>query len=71
MCMRCVQAAAIYITINEITQTVKDDRPFRLSTLFANSIFRNIVIPLLATLGLYCLASLICVRICCALFACI
>lgn len=37
--------------------------PLTVSDLFTNSIFRNIVISILATLGLYIVASLIFVRV--------
>ena len=37
----------------------QDGRPLRIDDVFKNSIFRNIVFSLLATLGLYIIASII------------
>jgi chitin synthase len=47
--------------INNIAQT--SGRPLQFSDIFSNSIFRDIVLSLLATLGLYIVASLIFVSI--------
>lgn len=47
--------------IENIAATIKldDNRPLELGDVFTNPIFRNIVLSLLATLGLYVIASLI------------
>ena len=42
-----------------VDNIIKSDGPLTPDSLFTNSIFRNIVISILATLGLYILASLI------------
>lgn len=51
--------AAFFLAFKGVDNIVKSDGPLTVSSLFTNAIFRNIVISLLATLGLYILASLI------------
>ncbi|KAI8986294.1 glycosyltransferase family 2 protein [Trametes punicea] len=51
--------AAFFLAFKGVDNVVNNSGPLTPDTLFANSIFRNIVISLLATLGLYILASLI------------
>ncbi|KAH8082444.1 glycosyltransferase family 2 protein [Cristinia sonorae] len=51
--------SAFFLAFKGIENIVKTDGPLTPSSLFTNSIFRNIVLSLLATLGLYILASLI------------
>ena len=53
------QIAAFFLAFKGVDNIVKSDGPLTVSSLFTNAIFRNIVISLLATLGLYILASLI------------
>ncbi|KAL1946121.1 hypothetical protein VTO73DRAFT_15248 [Trametes versicolor] len=50
---------AFFLAFKGVDNIIKTDGPLTPSSLFTNSIFRNIVISLLATLGLYILASLI------------
>ena len=56
----CSKFAAFFLAFKGI-QNVESSggKPFSVSDIFTNSIFRNIVISLLATLGLYIIASLI------------
>ncbi|EMD39480.1 glycosyltransferase family 2 protein [Gelatoporia subvermispora B] len=51
--------AAFFLAFKGIDNIVHSSGPLTASDLFTNAIFRNIVISLLATLGLYILASLI------------
>ncbi|KAI0793146.1 glycosyltransferase family 2 protein [Irpex lacteus] len=51
--------AAFFLAFKGIENLAKSDGPLTFSDLFTNSIFRNIVISLVATLGLYIIASLI------------
>ncbi|KAK7455190.1 Chitin synthase 4 [Stygiomarasmius scandens] len=51
--------AAFLLAFKGIDNLVEADNGLHVSNLFANSIFRNIVLSLLATLGLYVIASLI------------
>ncbi|KIP07919.1 glycosyltransferase family 2 protein [Phlebiopsis gigantea 11061_1 CR5-6] len=51
--------AAFFLAFKGIDNIVHSDGPLTVSDLFTNSIFRNIVISLLATLGLYIIASLV------------
>lgn len=51
--------AAFFLAAKGIENIVNTDGPITASSFFTNSIFRNIVVSLLATLGLYILASLI------------
>ena len=57
-----IQIAAFFLAFKGVENVIKSDGPLSADSLFTNSIFRNIVISLLATLGLYILASLIFVR---------
>lgn len=52
-------AVAFVLAFKGIENVAKDTGPLTLGDVFSNSIFRNIVLSLLATLGLYILASLI------------
>ncbi|THU77602.1 glycosyltransferase family 2 protein [Dendrothele bispora CBS 962.96] len=51
--------AAFLLAFKGIDNLVKADNGLNVGSLFTNSIFRNIVLSLLATLGLYIVASLI------------
>nr|VWO98184.1 Uncharacterized protein [Ganoderma boninense] len=51
--------AAFFLAFKGIDNIVKHEGPLTPNSLFTNSIFRNIVISLLATLGLYIIASLL------------
>ncbi|THH31616.1 hypothetical protein EUX98_g2593 [Antrodiella citrinella] len=51
--------AAFFLAFKGIDNIVKSNGPVTPSSLFTNPIFRNIVISLLATLGLYFLSSII------------
>ncbi|KAK7682323.1 Chitin synthase 4 [Cerrena zonata] len=51
--------AAFFLAIKGVQNIIASDGPLTPSSLFTNSIFRNIVISILATLGLYIIASLI------------
>ncbi|KAI0930946.1 Chitin synthase 4 [Taiwanofungus camphoratus] len=51
--------AAFFLAFKGIDNLAKSSGPLTVSDLFSNSIFRNIVISILATLGLYILASLV------------
>ncbi|RPD56704.1 glycosyltransferase family 2 protein [Lentinus tigrinus ALCF2SS1-7] len=51
--------AAFFLAFKGVDNIIKTDGPLTVNSLFTNSIFRNIVISLLATLGLYIAASLI------------
>ncbi|THU75900.1 hypothetical protein K435DRAFT_974654 [Dendrothele bispora CBS 962.96] len=51
--------AAFLLAFKGINNLVKADNGLNVGSLFTNSIFRNIVLSLLATLGLYIVASLI------------
>ncbi|KAI0691142.1 glycosyltransferase family 2 protein [Cerioporus squamosus] len=51
--------AAFFLAFKGIENIQKTDGPLTADSLFTNSIFRNIVISLVATLGLYVAASLI------------
>ena len=60
-----LQVAAFFLAFKGVDNAVHnlaEGAPLTASDLFSNPIFRNIVISLLATLGLYILASLIFVR---------
>ncbi|KAJ3575497.1 hypothetical protein NP233_g1057 [Leucocoprinus birnbaumii] len=52
-------AAAFVLAFKGIENVAHEQGPLTLGDVFTNSIFRNIVLSLLATLGLYILASLI------------
>ncbi|KIK24230.1 glycosyltransferase family 2 protein [Pisolithus microcarpus 441] len=52
--------STIYLAVKGIEEVAAADGSIRATNLFSNSIFRNIVFPLTATLGLYVAASLIC-----------
>ena len=54
-----LQIAAFFLAFKGVDNVIKSDGPLTVNSLFTNSIFRNIVISLLATLGLYIIASLI------------
>lgn len=56
------QFAAMFLAIKGIESVASVDGVLSLSTFFANPLFRNIIISVLATVGLYILASLIFVR---------
>lgn len=57
------QFAAVFLAYKGIENVAKvEGRAIRLSDLFSNHIFRNIVISLAATLGLYLVSSIIFVR---------
>ncbi len=56
------QFAAFFLAFKGIENIQKTDGPLTADSLFTNSIFRNIVISLVATLGLYVAASIIFVR---------
>lgn len=58
-----LQVAAFFLAFKGVDNIVHTNGPLTVSDLFTNSIFRNIVISLLATLGLYILASLIFVSV--------
>ncbi|KAL6300688.1 glycosyltransferase family 2 protein [Sparassis latifolia] len=51
--------AAFFLAFKGIDNVVKSQGPLSVSSLFGNAIFRDIVISLLATIGLYILSSLI------------
>ncbi|KII90552.1 glycosyltransferase family 2 protein [Plicaturopsis crispa FD-325 SS-3] len=51
--------AAILLAVTGIDNVIKSNGPLTANSLFTDSIFRNIVLSLLSTLGLYLLASLI------------
>ncbi|CAL1713774.1 unnamed protein product [Somion occarium] len=51
--------AAFFLAFKGVQNIINADGPLTPSSLFTNAIFRNIVISLLATLGLYILASLV------------
>nr|AZQ26798.1 putative chitin synthase 1 [Ganoderma lucidum]QDK64616.1 chitin synthase [Ganoderma lucidum] len=51
--------SAFFLAFKGIDNIIKTDGPLTPNSLFTNSIFRNIVISLLATLGLYIIASLL------------
>ncbi|OBZ71085.1 Chitin synthase 4 [Grifola frondosa] len=51
--------AAFFLAFKGVDNIIHAEGPLTVSDLFTNSIFRNIVISILATLGLYILASLI------------
>lgn len=53
------QIGAFFLAFKGVENIAHSDGPLTFSDLFTNSIFRNIVISILATLGLYILASLI------------
>lgn len=55
--------AAFFLAFKGIENVENATGPLDLNSLFTNSIFRNIVISLAATLGLYVVASLIFVRL--------
>ena len=57
-----VQISAFFLAFKGIDNIVKAQGPINMNTLFSNAIFRDIVISLLSTLGLYILASLVHVR---------
>ena len=64
LCLLCCarsreQIAAFFLAFKGVENLAKADGPLTVTDLFTNSIFRNIVISILATLGLYILASLI------------
>ncbi|KAI0698106.1 glycosyltransferase family 2 protein [Cytidiella melzeri] len=51
--------AAFFLAFKGVENIAQSDGPLTLSDLFTNAIFRNIVISLAATLGLYIIASLV------------
>ena len=51
--------AAFLLAFKGIQNLANSDGPLTFSDIFTNPIFRNIVISLLATLGLYIIASVI------------
>ena len=53
------QVAAFLLAFKGIENLAKSDGPLSFSDIFTNPIFRNIVLSLLATLGLYIIASII------------
>lgn len=59
LCIAIVQFAAFFLAFKGIDNLEHSDGTLTPSDLFTNSIFRNIVISLLATTGLYLIASLI------------
>lgn len=54
-----LQVAAFLLAFKGIENLAHADGPLTFSDIFTNAIFRNIVVSLLATLGLYIIASLI------------
>lgn len=58
-----LQFAAIFLAVRGIQGVEKDNGGIDVGHLFSNSIFRNVVISLAATTGLYLIASLIFVSI--------
>ena len=55
--------AAFLLAFKGLENLAKADGPLSFNDIFTNHIFRNIVLSLLATLGLYVVASLIFVRV--------
>ena len=54
------QFAAFFLAFKGVENVAHvEGRPIRVTDIFANSIFRDIVISILSTLGLYLIASLI------------
>jgi chitin synthase len=61
--MRRTQFAAIFLAIKGVQQVAAaEHRGAQFSDLFTNAIFRDIVLSLTATIGLYVVASVIHVR---------
>jgi chitin synthase len=61
--VRRTQFAAIFLAIKGVQQVAAaEHRGARFSDLFSNAIFRDIVLSLTATIGLYVVASIIHVR---------
>ena len=61
--MKRVQFAALFLAIKGVQQVAAaEQRGARFGDLFSNTIFRDIVLSLAATIGLYVIASLIHVR---------
>ena len=59
------QFAAVFLTIKGVQQVAEERHSgATFSDLFTNAIFRDIVISISATVGLYIIASLIHVRVC-------
>jgi chitin synthase len=57
------QFAAIFLSIKGVQQVAAaENRGAKVSDLFSNAIFRDIVLSLSATIGLYVVASIIHVR---------
>jgi len=54
-----VQVAAFLLAFKGIENLAQSDGPLTFSDIFTNPIFRNIVLSLMATLGLYIVASII------------
>lgn len=57
-----IQQVAAFLLAFKGIQNLEAAQKLSFSSIFTNPIFRNIVISLLATLGLYIIASLIFVR---------
>ena len=61
--MRRTQFAAIFLSIKGVQEVAAaEHRGAKFSDLFSNAIFRDIVLSLVATIGLYVSASIIHVR---------
>jgi chitin synthase len=61
--VRRTQFAAIFLSIKGVQQVAAaENRGASVSDLFSNAIFRDIVLSLAATIGLYIIASIIHVR---------
>lgn len=61
--MRRTQFAAMFLAVKGVQQVAEaEHRGARFSDLFSNAIFRDIVLSLVATIGLYVVASVIHVR---------
>ena len=61
--MKRMQFAAVFLTFKGVRQVAAaEHRGATLSNLFSNAIFRDIVLSLVATIGLYVAASIIHVR---------
>jgi len=61
--VRRTQFAAIFLAVKGVQQVSEaENRGAKFSDLFTNAIFRDIVLSLAATIGLYVIASIIHVR---------
>ncbi len=61
--MRRTQFAAVYLSVKGVQEVAAaEHRGAQFSDLFSNAIFRDIVLSLVATIGLYVIASIIHVR---------